>query len=255
MTALDILKIALLKVGISKHPATTNEASAEAYVGGAVYDHVLRLTLRRFPWSWATKYATLDLTQGPAWTDAPVQAWTAAQVYAVGDVVTSGGVLYYCTEAHTAASPTNDPPNASFWSTTATERANGDWDYAYRHPDDCLFVRRVVPAGGHGREFNTDPIRYRIGRDANGRLIYTHEQDAVIEYTQIDCDNLWADDLFIEAYTWRLGAALAPSLSKIEKREEFCLLMFERAVVGAATVDMREQQQDKDGDAEWLRLR
>jgi hypothetical protein len=148
---------------------------------------------------------------------------------------------------------TNEPPNATYWSTTeAPDFANGDWDYAYRYPTDCLFARRVVPQGGRGRVFNESPIPYRRGRDSNGLLIYTNEQEATLEYTTIDCDNLWADDLFIDFFTWMLAASMAPSLGKIQKLSEHCLMMAMRTLQLAATVDAQEQQQEKPGDAEWI---
>ena len=41
---------------------------------------------------------------------------------------------------------------------------NGDWTFAYRYPDDCLFARRLVPASGSGRQFDRNPIPFRVGR-------------------------------------------------------------------------------------------
>jgi hypothetical protein len=42
------------------------------------------------------------------------------------------------------------------------EPINGDWTYAYRYPDDCLFARRIV--GSSGRRFDPAPIPFRVGR-------------------------------------------------------------------------------------------
>lgn len=254
MTAIELLNLALLKIGVSKGIAALDEASREAYTGALVYDHTLRMALRRFPWPFATKYAVLDLTQGPAWTDAPVQAWTSGQVYAVGAVVELSDVVYYCILGHTA-SGSNDPPDATYWSTTATTEANGDWDWAYRWPTDCIFARRIVPQGGAGRVFSETPVPFRIGRDSNGLLVYTDEQDATLEYTTIDCTNLWADDLFIEYFVLTLGAQLAPSLSRIPDMATRCLQMSEMVLDVAASVATREGQQHKAGDAEWVAAR
>lgn len=249
MTAIQVTNLALLKIGVSKGIAALDEASREAWTALQVYDHVLRATLRRFPWPFATKYLPLTLVQGPAWTDASVQAWSIDQKYAVNAVVTHSATIYYCILGHSAP---HEPPDATYWSTTAPERANGDWDYAYRSPSDCIFARRLVPPGGRGRVFNETPIPYREGRDSNGLLIYSNAQDAELEYTTIDCVNLWVDDLFLDAFTWRLAASLAPSLSKIEKMEQKCLAMFEMTIATAATVGAQEQQQEKPGDAEWI---
>jgi hypothetical protein len=255
MTPVQLLNLALLKIGVSKSVTTISDATREAYTGGLVFDHILRATLRQFPWPFATKYLALTLTQGPASSTATVQTWTSGQIYAVGDVVTSSGTTYYCILAH---SVDHAPPNLTYWSTTATTQANGDWTYAYRWPSDCLFARRFLPSGttaSLARAYNENPPPYRVGRDANGLLLYAKEDLAVLEYTVIDCDHLWADDLFIDAFTWRLAAYLAPSLAKDEKLTQSCAVMYRAAGELAATVATREHQPEKNGEAEWINTR
>ena len=214
----------------------------------------MKAALRRFPWAFATKYQALTLIQGPAWPTAIVQAWTSGQVYAVNVVVSSGGVLYYCLAGHTADSA-HQPPNTTYWSTTPPLAANGDWFYAYREPIDCIFERRCVPPGNYGRRFRGTPIPFRKGRDSNGLMVYANEQDLVLEYTTIDCLDLWTDDLFIEYFTWLLASAAAPGLSRVADMTKTCLQMAEATIEIAKTVDAREAQQEKPGDAEWIRTR
>lgn len=254
MTAVELLNLALLKIGVSKGITATTDATREAYTGAAVFDHRLRKCLRRFPWSFATKYADLYLTQGPVYsTDSLVQAWSGTDTYAVGDVVEDTAVQYRCILAHSAS---HQPPNATYWEVDdSTDQANGDWVYAYRHPSDCLFVRRVVPASLTGRAFNANPDPFRIGRDANGLLVYSNAPDLTIEYTVIDCDSLWADDLFIDYYTWDLAASLAPSLAQNGLTARDCLAMAELTLQTAATVSSNEQQQEKPGEADWIQVR
>jgi hypothetical protein len=252
MTVVELVNLALLKIGHSNGIATLADQSEAAVTASLVYDHTLRATLRAFPWPFATKYLALELTQGPAtFTDPLVQAWSASATYLIGDVVEVADVIYYAT----AVSFNQTPPNASYWTTTATEEANGDWDYAYRWPVDCLFARRFVPASGSGRTFNPAPIEFRQGRDKNGPLLYTDEPAAVLEYTMIDCDALWADDLFIDAFTWRIAAALAPSLSRNGITVQQCYQAFTLTINQAATVASREAQLAPDGDAEHIRAR
>lgn len=260
MTPIEIWNMSLLKIGHSQGITALDEASREAWTGALVYDARLRYCLRLFPWAFATKYATLLLARGPVWDEddaemTDVDAWDATFTYVVGDVVRQASVNYYAI----AGSLNQQPPNASFWAPVATatdaqtpDYANGDWDYAYRWPDDCLFVRRVVPPGGHGRVFHPDPIRFRTGRDVNGKLIFTHEPEAVIEYTMIDCDNLWTDELFLDLFTWDLAAIAAPSAAKNGLKQTDCLRLRELALQRAAGVDAREMEPDKDGDADWV---
>lgn len=251
MTPVQLYNLALLKIGHSKGITTLTDATREAWTGAQVYDHQLRATLRAFPWGFATKYATLTLVQGPAWDDAPVQAWSATPTYVVGDVVDLGGTIYYAT----ATSLNQTPPNASYWTTEPTTEANGDWDYAYRWPSDCLYARRMVPANGIGRKFSNTPIPFRIGRDVNGLLVYTDEIAAVLEYTMIDCDNLWTDDLFLEAFTWRLAATVAPSIARDADMALKAWAAYMNTLEHAATVSSRESQLEKDGDADWIAAR
>lgn len=250
MTPIELLNLSLLKIGVSKGVASLSEESREAWTGALVHDHMLRATLRNFPWSFATKYVALTLTQGPAWTAAPVQAWAADQTYAIGDVVTVASVVYYAV----ASSLNHTPPNATYWNTTPTTESNGDWVYAYRWPSDCLFARRLVPPGIR-RTFDAVPQAFRVGRDLNGLLVYGNVQDAVLEYTMLDCDHLWADDLWIDAFTWRLAGALAPSLSKIADMAKTCQANYEFALARAAETSSREQQLEPNGEAEWIRGR
>lgn len=258
MTVIELTNLALLKIGVSKGIEALDQAAQEAWTAELVYDHHLRQALRRHPWGFATKYADLLLARGPLWdTDAAemvnVQAWDSSRTYAVGDVVRRSSVNYYCI----LASTNNQPPNSTYWSTDADDApdyANGDWLYGYRVPSDCLFARRLVNDGS-GRRFDATPIPFRIGRDVNGLLLFTNQVEANLEYTVIDCDHLYADDLFIDFFTWQLAAAMAPSLSKNGLTSEKCMALAELALRTAATVTEREQQQEPHGDASWINAR
>jgi hypothetical protein len=227
------------------------------------------LVLRTFNWPFATKYATLQLTAGTVWDEDVddwgdyVQTWSASNTYAIGDVVQLSDLLYYCK----AASTNNTPPNTTYWvpstdTTTLEDEAlpfddlyGGDWLYAYRWPSDCLRARRLVPEGT-GRKWNRTPIPFRVNRDANQRLIDTNEQNAVLEYTTLDCDNLWADDLFLDAFTWRLAQALAPAHSRNGVTATECAKWYEFALNRAKQAALDEQEVEKSpGDAEWHEAR
>lgn len=253
MDAPSIFNLALLKIGVSNGIQSVSDQTREAFTASLVYDHNLRAALRSFPWPFATKYATLAQTQGPVDTDSSIQAWSSTQTYAVGDVVTSGGTTYYCILTNTNQAP----PNTTYWSTTATTCANGDWLYAYRYPIDCLFARRIVPpnANGYGRRFNPNPPPFRIGRDVNGLLVYSQQADAVLEYTVIDCDHLWADDLFIEALSWLYAHQAAPSLARNGLTAAACYQMFLDTVGHAEAVASREGQPERPGESEWTLAR
>jgi hypothetical protein len=261
MTVVDIVNIALTKVGHTSGITATTDTTREAWIAELSYDHRFRLALRRFPWPFATKYADLYLVRGLVTSeptdDDPslVQAWSNTATYVVGDVVQDSSINYVCILGHVG----QQPPNATYWEVESVrtdededQLANGDWAYAYRWPSDCLFARRIVPVGGMGRQYSTAPIPFRVGRDRNGLLIYSNQADANLEYTVIDCGYLYADDLFIDWFTWELACAMAPSLAKNEKTFERCMRMSELAFNTAAAVALREHEPERPGDAEWV---
>lgn len=259
MTVVEIVNMALLHLGVSQSIADIDESTREAATAKIVYDHTLRLALRRFPWSFATKYATLYQTAGPFWNTDPtlhtyVQAWDATYAYNVGDVVRVANVNYYCILAHT----NHTAPNATYWSTSAASApdfANGDWLYTYRQPTDCVYGRRIVPPGGDGRQHNDEPIRFRRFRDENGLLFATNQQEAVLEYTMVDCLDMWTDDLFLQYLTWALAGKLVPSLERAQKSVIECHQMAELAYRVAATADLNEAQLPTPAEASWIRAR
>lgn len=260
MTALELVNLSLLKLGVTKQLLSISEANAPAFAAALTYDHDLRALLRRWPWPFATKYLDLELVRGVFWNTDPtiltdVQAWDATFAYRVGDVVRVSSINYYCILANT----NNTPPNATFWSTSQDDAplyANPDWSYGYRYPADCLYARRITEvAEGTQRKFDDTPISFRIGRDENHKIVYTNEQDANLEYTMIDCEDMWSDDLFLDAFTWRLAAKMAPAISRSHISAFDAWQMAEQTLLVARSVAMNEQQVEKDGEASWIRGR
>lgn len=134
----------------------------------------------------------------------------------------------------------------------ADDPANRDWTFAYRYPSDCLFVRRIVTENGRN---DTAPPPYRIGRDTQGKLLYTNEEDAQIEYTfdVTDCDEF--DSLFVSALAWKLAASLAPSLSRINKMAEQAMQMYAVDLSIAQARALNEQQQEQPAESEFISAR
>lgn len=257
MTVIELVNMAFAKIGVTKGIVALTDATPQAYLGELFYDHRLRLALRRWPWPFATKYATLSLTQGgpiPSETS-HIQGWDAAATYNAGDLVRVGGVNYYALSSHT----NHTPPDATYWETQADHTvasANGDWVYGYRWPTDCLFARRLVPPGGDGRRYSTDfALPFRVGRDANGLLIYTAQPDAVLEYTVISCGSLWADDLFLDWFSWEMATVFAPAHAKSKDHWDKATQMAEATFLTAAAVAAREGEPQRQGDAEWIEAR
>lgn len=177
---------------------------------------------------------------------------------------------------------------------TATVPVNDDWQYSYRVPADCVFLRRVVNPDGRRRTFDPNPPKWRIGRDDTGELIYVNDFDPdnsidpTIEYTQrTGCTIKKSDPLFREAFAWRMSAVLAPSLSASDPQKpeqlgrgpaippesapkerqplrqqlagrtaESAWAKYKEAIAKAEVAAANEQQPELDeGDADWIRDR
>jgi hypothetical protein len=105
---------------------------------------------------------------------------------------------------------------------TSSVPVNGEWQYAYRRPEDCVWERRI--AASRGGAVDPTPPAFELSQDDTGGLIYTNQAAAYLEYTARPlCAAASVDALFREALMWRLAAALAVSLGKMGDRSKACL--------------------------------
>ena len=80
------------------------------------------------------------------------------------------------------------------------------YKYAYRQPTDALFIRRLYKSGSTKP---WDQKHYKCVSDTSGRVIYTNEEFAEVEYTADIQDASLFDDSFIDAMSWKLAAEVA----------------------------------------------
>lgn len=136
---------------------------------------------------------------------------------------------------------------------SATEMANPDWRYAYRYPSDCVYARRIA-IEGLGRS-NAEPPPFRLGRDAQGRLIFTNEETASLEFTITISEPSEFDPMFVSQLAWKLAAGLAPSLSRIKGMAATCMEMYEIDKTKAQSRALNESEQEEPNEAEMIRAR
>ena len=167
---------------------------------------------------------------------------------------------------------------------SATVRVSPDWQYSYRLPTDCVKVRRLATDGKY-RKFDRDPKTWEVGTDATGGLLFTNEIDPQMEYTaRIECAVSLGDDLFRDAFAWRLAAAMAPSVAQVDPHEpeqrgrgpeappdprqrvshkpsqaimrhqvaQRAWAMYQVTLSQARVGDANESQPEKPGEAEWI---
>lgn len=130
--------------------------------------------------------------------------------------------------------------------------ANNEYTFAYRYPSDCLFARRLTLPGGR---LSTIKIPFQVGRDSQGRLIYTDQEDAELKYTVAITEATEFDPLFVSMFAWRLAAICAPALSRVDNITKTCLLAYEFEKQRAQAEALNEGESDPPLDAEWIRGR
>lgn len=123
-----------------------------------------------------------------------------------------------------------------------------DWAYSYRYPTDCLRVRRVVTP--QGQRENT-PEAFSIGYDGTGRLVYTDQENAVIEYTALITDTTLHTPDFDSALAWLMACELIAPLGKDPARlYPYCRQQYALELDAArrGALNEREPHEEPDND-------
>jgi len=247
-----VINAALSQLGVTKQLVSTTlntEVSQEATVCRLHFDEDVRKCLRDFPWAFATRYLKLTAIGGPAEEQDLVQAYSATAAYTVGMVVKDSGLLYYCILAGTGQALTNP----IYWSTEPPEEFTGDWLYAYLLPSDFVFARRIVDPEKRRRSWDPEPPPFRVGSWGNNPILYSNELNVELEYTHISgCVAYQGDALFRSALSWRHAHSIAPGLSRDAKLTGYAWEMYQRLLRDARASSAQEQQQDREGDVDWI---
>lgn len=143
---------------------------------------------------------------------------------------------------------------------STTVPVNYDWVYAYRYPSDCLFLRRILWPGGRRippmlGALPQNPPPYRLGRDDLGRLVYTDQKDAQIEYTVEITEPNEFDPCFVQMFACRLAMEIAPGLSRIPNAVVLLNQMYEIEKSKAQRAALNEGEEDPETDSEFIRSR
>lgn len=147
---------------------------------------------------------------------------------------------------------------------SSTVPASLEWTFAYRYPSDCLYLRRLVLGTAQTRVVWTntlqplavpDPPPFVIGRDDQGRLIYTNQDLAELEYTSRVIEPEEFDPMFVSMLAWKLASVTAPFLSRMADQAAKALQMYEIEKSKAQARALNEAQAEPAADAEWVRGR
>ncbi|HLA14758.1 MAG TPA: hypothetical protein VJZ25_07020 [Gemmatimonadaceae bacterium] len=130
---------------------------------------------------------------------------------------------------------------------------NAEWAYAYRYPDDCLFLRRLL---SDTRDDGVH-VSYRLGQDDEGELIFTDRADAEAEWTvRVEDTGRYPPD-FVQMLSSLIAAYAGPALTGGDefKLSERALRMYDWARMRARANAANEEQPDQEADGALLRAR
>lgn len=127
-----------------------------------------------------------------------------------------------------------------------------DWAYRYRYPNAAVAVRRIVTAMGR-REPVAAP--YSIGRDSDGKLIYTDVENAVAEITHRETDPSLFDPMFASALSWHIAAEICMPLSAADNFRKQAMQGFVMDFEAAKRIAVNEDQSLRDIDTEFVNSR
>lgn len=132
------------------------------------------------------------------------------------------------------------------------ESPNDEWAYSYRYPTDCLKPIRIL--SGFRNDSRQTRIPYKIGKDASGKLIYTDQSEAELEYTQRVTDPSKFPDDFIMALSFLIAALAAPRICGEDpyKLGDRALKLYQHYKGKADSHDVNDQQQEEPPEAQWI---
>jgi hypothetical protein len=136
--------------------------------------------------------------------------------------------------------------------TLVSSNPTEEWSYSYRYPTDCLKLRRIF--SGIRNDSRQSRVPYKIVRDTAGKLIYTNQINAFMEYTFDETDSSRFDSDFVMALSLRLAAYIAPRLTSGDpfKMGERAIRLYFVEIGKAQSSAANEQQDEEKPNAEWI---
>lgn len=135
------------------------------------------------------------------------------------------------------------------------ESPNDEWDYSYTYPTDCLFIRRVL--SGYRQDTEATRIPFMISSNDAGRIIYTDQSSAEIEFTKKITDTNMFPINFQLALSYRLAILITPRLSAGDpfKLQQILTQFYAQSIDQARKTSHSESQDDIPHDNVFVRMR
>jgi len=135
------------------------------------------------------------------------------------------------------------------------ENPTTEWGFSYRYPTDCIKLKRIW--SGLRNDNRQSRVPFKIIRDDAGRLIYTDQRNACMEYTYNETDASRFTPDFVQALSFRLAVYTAPRLTSGDpfKLRNEIMRMYLLEITRAQATAVNEQQDEEKPLAEWTRAR
>ena len=127
-----------------------------------------------------------------------------------------------------------------------------EWGFSYRYPSDCLKVRRLI--SGIKAEDRLSEIKFIIGSDAQGVLIFTDQEDARLEYTKRETDTAKFPTTFQIALSYYLASLIGPRVTAGDPfgLTKKCAGEYLVEIGKAQAKALNEQRKPNDADSEFI---
>jgi len=135
------------------------------------------------------------------------------------------------------------------------EDPNDEWAYAYRYPTDCLKPIRIL--SGVRDDTRQSRVNYVIGKDSSGRLIYTDQSEASLEYVSFVNDpSKYPADVLL-AMSFFLAGLAAPRICGEDpfKMGDKAMANYRYFKGKCDSSNANDQQQPEPPEAEHIRAR
>jgi hypothetical protein len=132
----------------------------------------------------------------------------------------------------------------------------GEWQYAYKRPNDCLKVRWLR------REYSSQDLPdvdsrgnrviVHVPYDIEGETIYCDLSPAFLRYTWRLVDPTKFTPLFVEALSWHLAVRFAMPLTRDPKIRADAYQLATATLATAAATDANEVRETSDIDSDFI---
>jgi hypothetical protein len=132
-----------------------------------------------------------------------------------------------------------------------------DWGFSYRYPSDAITVRKLfIPGSGRRQSFQTK-VKYALGRDTTGQLIFTDLETAYAEYTFKETNPENFDPDFSNALAWLLAHKIGPRVAGGDqfKLANRAFQFYQIAIAEARANAVNEEQPDEPPESEFISCR